>query len=90
MSKKHHRVPLDLKQQILERVKKGDKSIKEIALEHGINEKNIYNWLRSTTIGTSGKEELKLRRENYELKQIIGELTIQLSQVQKKGSPRRM
>jgi len=90
MSKKTHRVPQDLKQQILERVKKGEKSIKEVASEHGISEQSIYTWLKSTTIGFSGKDELKLRKENSELKQIIGELTIKLSQSQKKGSRRRM
>lgn len=81
---------MDLKQQILERVKKGEKSIKEIAHEHGISEQSIYTWLRSTTIGFSGKDELKLRKENYELKQIIGELTIALSHAQKKGSHKHM
>jgi transposase-like protein len=90
MSKKIHRVPQDLKQQILERVKKGEKSIKEIATEHGISEQSIYTWLKTTAIGFSGKDELKLRKENHELKQIIGELTIQLSQAQKKGSLKRM
>lgn len=89
MTKKTHRVPQDLKQQILERVKHGGKTIKEIAAEHGISDKSIYTWLRAGALGMTGKEELQLRKENQELKALIGELTIQLSQSQKKLLPRQ-
>lgn len=75
MSNTKKRIPPDIKKQILERVKAGGKSIKEIAEEHGISVKSIYTWLDKETIGSSGKNMLKLERENRELKQIIGELT---------------
>lgn len=90
MSKKTHRIASDLKQQILERVKQGGKTIKEIAAEHGISDKSIYTWLRAGALGMTGKEEMKLRKENQELKALIGELTIQLSQEQKKGLQSRV
>ena len=85
MSNKIHRVPKDLKNQILERVKTSGKTIKEIASEHGISTVTIYAWLKDGAIGSSSRDVLKLEKENKELKQIIGELTVQLGVGQKKG-----
>lgn len=84
MSNKKHRVSLDLKNQILERVKTSGKSIKEIAEEHGISTNCIYLWLKDSVTGTSSRNMIKLEKENRELKQIIGELTVQLGISQKK------
>lgn len=83
MSNVKKRVPSDIKKQILERVKTSGKSVREIAEEHGISDKCIYTWLRSETLGSSGKNMLKLERENKELKQIIGELTVKLGQLKR-------
>ena len=85
MSKKIHSVPKDLKNQILERVKTSGKSIKEIAEEHGLSTTCIYSWLKEGVTGASSKDLIKLEKENRELKQIIGELTVQLGVGQKKG-----
>jgi transposase-like protein len=86
MSTKQHSVPKDLKIQILERVKTSGKTIKEIASEHGISTVTIYSWLKEGVIGFTSREVLKLEKENKELKQIIGELTVQLGTSQKKWS----
>lgn len=85
MSQKQHKVPRDLKIQILDRVKSSGKTIKEIATEHGISTGTIYSWLKEGVVGTTSREVIKLEKENRELKQIIGELTIQLGVGQKKG-----
>ena len=85
MSNKIHKVPKDLKIQILERVKTSGKSIKEIADEHGLSPTCIYTWLKENVGGTSSKEMIKLIKENKELKQIIGELTVQMGIGQKRG-----
>lgn len=85
MSNPKQKVPKDIKNQILERVKTSGKSIREIAGEHGISTTCIYTWLREGAIGTTSKDVLKLEKENKELKQIIGELTIQLGVGQKRG-----
>ena len=85
MSNKIHKVPKDLKNQILERVKTSGKTIKEISAEHGISTACIYSWLKDGAIGSSSRDILKLEKENRELKQIIGELTVQLGVGQKKG-----
>lgn len=85
MSNTKNRVPRDIKNQILERVKTSGKSIKEVAVEHGISTTCIYSWLKDGVTGVSSKEIIKLTKENRELKQIIGELTVQLGVGQKKG-----
>jgi transposase-like protein len=85
MSNTKKKVPLDLKNQILERVKTSGKSIKEIADEHGITATCIYTWLKDGVTGASSRDMIKLEKENRELKQIIGELTVQLGVGQKKG-----
>lgn len=85
MSNTKPRVPRDIKNQILERVKTSGKSIKEIASEHGISSGTIYEWLKVGATGTNTKEVIKLEKENRELKQIIGELTVQMGVGQKRG-----
>lgn len=85
MSNKKYKVPRDLKNQILERVKTSGKSIKEIAAEHGISTTCIYSWLKNDAVGASSRDLIKLEKENRELKQIIGELTVQLGIGLKKG-----
>lgn len=85
MSTTKKRIPADIKKQILERVKTSGKSIKEIADEHGISTASIYTWLGSDATSTPDKNMLKLEKENRELKQIIGELAVELGIGQKKG-----
>jgi len=69
-------VSVEVKQQILERVKKGDVPIAQIASEHGIAPKNIYNWLsRGATSQPTWTDLNKLKKENKELKELIGAMT---------------
>ena len=80
----HNKVSKDLKNQILERVRTSGKSIAEISQEHGIGKTTIYEWLRASTGEAPSRDLIKLEKENRELKQIIGELTVQLGTAQKK------
>lgn len=84
MSTPHNKVSLDLRNQILERVRTSGKSIAEISQEHGIGKTTIYEWLRESTGEAPQRDLIKLTKENKELKQIIGELTVQLGIAQKK------
>ena len=84
MSTSYNKVSLDLRNQILEKVKTSGKSIAEISQEHGIGKTTIYEWLREFTGETPARDLIKLQKENRELKQIIGELTVQLGIAQKK------
>ena len=84
MSTPHNKVSKDIRNQILERVKTSGKSIAEISSEHGIGKTTIYEWLRESTGEAPQRDIIKLTKENKELKQIIGELTVQLGIAQKK------
>ncbi len=85
MSTPYNKVSKDKRDQILERVKTSGKSIAEISEEHGIGKTTIYEWLRASTGETPSRDLIKLEKENKELKQIIGELTVQMGRQQKKG-----
>jgi len=84
MSTPYNKVSKDIRNQILERVKTSGKSIAEISQEHGIGKTTIYEWLRESTGEAPARDIIKLTKENKELKQIIGELTVQLGIAQKK------
>ena len=84
MSTPYNKVSRDIRNQILERVKTSGKSIAEISQEHGIGKTTIYEWLRESTGEAPARDIIKLTKENKELKQIIGELTVQLGIAQKK------
>jgi len=85
MSTPYNKVSKDIRNQILERVKTSGKSIAEISQEHGIGKTTIYEWLRESTGEAPARDLIKLTKENKELKQIIGELTVQMGRQQKKG-----
>jgi len=62
-----------MKEQILLDIKNGE-SVASASVRCGVSTKTIYSWLRGQTdnTGTSALEIAKLRRENQELKEIIG------------------
>lgn len=86
MSKRGFRVAKEIKEQIINRIKNDGVSVSQASADHGVSVKTIYAWL-----GTSAKsvvsviEYKKLKKENSELKQIIGTLAIKLSSEAKKG-----
>lgn len=85
MSKKYHRVPQDVKADILRRVKEEGISVSQAAKDAGISEATIYDWLGKGTAGTpSWAEYARLQKQNKELYEVVGELTVKLSQAQKK------
>jgi transposase-like protein len=72
------------KRQILAKARSGGR-VMELSNQYGVSSKTIYYWLRADT----GEESVsilkynKLKRENEELKRLIGELTLGLSQGEK-------
>lgn len=66
------------KEEILSAIKDG-LSVADAAVKYHKSTKTIYAWLRGQVdnIGTSALEVAKLRRENTELKEIIGWLTLE-------------
>jgi transposase-like protein len=66
------------KEAILLAIKNGE-SVASISTLHSVSTKTIYGWLRHQTdnTGTSSLEIARLRRENQELKEIVGWLTLE-------------
>jgi transposase-like protein len=82
---KKHRVAQEVKDQIINRIKNEGIPISQAAQEHGVSEKTIYGWLAKKTEGAPSLSELlKLKRENAQLLQLVGEITLKLSETQKK------
>lgn len=86
MSKTSHSIAPDLKEQILKRVKEEGVPVALAAKDHGIHESTIYNWLGAGAQGApSWTEYAKLKRENKALLELVGGITLKLSESQKKS-----
>jgi transposase-like protein len=76
----YSRIPKEKKDEILAKIRGGEK-VSELARQYGMSDKTIYYWLRTDT----GEEVVsvvkynKLKRENEELKRLVGELTLGMS-----------
>lgn len=76
-------VSKDIKDEILSKVKAGTPVI-ELSKSYGIHFRTIYSWLKDKAVGTvSTLEHARLKRENAELKEIIGMLSLELSKFKK-------
>ena len=85
-NKKSYRVPPEIKAEILRRVKEEGISVPQAAKDHGISTATIYTWLGTGASGApSWSEFARLQKQNKELFEVIGELTVKLSQTQKKN-----
>lgn len=81
------RISKEIKDQILGRIKNDGASIEEVARDHGVSEKTIYGWLGRKAEGQPTWTEVnKLKREKEELLKLVGDLTLSLSNTQKKRS----
>lgn len=79
-------VSADVKQQILNRIKNDGIPIAQIAQEHGISQKSIYNWLSKGLEGQpTWMEVAKLKKENRSLKELLGALLYEHEVAQKKS-----
>lgn len=82
---KNYRISKDVKEQILKRIKEEGVSVSKAAEEHGISTHTIYRWLSKTVENNPSIREFNaLKKQNQQLLALIGELTIKLSQTQKK------
>ncbi len=84
---KQHRIAPDIKEQIIQRIKNEGVSVVQAAKDHGISEATIYGWIAKKTEGQPTLSELlRLKRENEQLLMLVGEMTLKLSESQKKKS----
>jgi transposase-like protein len=83
--KKPYKIAPDLKEQIINRIKNDGITVVQAAKEHGIHESTIYGWIAKKVEGQPTlAENIKLKREIDQLYRFVGELTVKLSETQKK------
>jgi transposase-like protein len=81
-----HRVSREVREQILKRIKDEGLPVLQASEEHGVSTKTIYSWLtKGTSKNPSWVEVAKLKKQNQELLALVGEITMKLSQAQKKS-----
>ena len=79
------RIAQEIKKEIIAKVQAGER-VPDLAEQYAVSTKTIYGWLRQDT----GEDVVsllqfnKLKRENEELKRLIGELTFNMH-LQKKS-----
>lgn len=77
-------IALEVKNEIIAKVKSGEK-VAALSKQYGVSEQTIYSWLKQKVEGNvSVLEHNKLKKENEQLKQIIGVLTLELEKTKKK------
>lgn len=77
-------IAVEVKTEILSRVKSGAKVL-DLVKQYGVSNKTIYGWLKQRVEGSiSILEHSKLKKENEQLKQIIGVLTLEIEKTKKK------
>lgn len=81
MSKHHDQT---LKDEVLAVIKNGT-TVADACSQHHLSTKTVYAWLRAQAdnTGTSNLEVAKLRRENQELKEIIGMFALDKKRAEK-------
>jgi transposase-like protein len=84
--KKGHRVAAEVKADIIRRIKEEGVPIAQAAKEHGLTDRAIYKWLGTGAQGAPTFSEFsRIQKQNKDLLQIIGEMTLKLSEAQKKN-----
>lgn len=74
----------EVKAEILTKVKAGHKVV-ELSKQYGVSDKTIYNWLKgAVTEQVSWREYKRVMKENEDLKNILGVLTLELEKTKKK------
>lgn len=74
----------EIKKEIIDKVKSGEK-VNDLASKYGISNRTIYAWLKSTVNSAISLAEFNhLKKENQDLKAIVGSLMFQLEKLKKK------
>jgi len=82
---KKHRTAPEVKEQIINRIKNDGVPVVQVAKEHGVSEATIYGWISKKVEGQPTLSEIiRLKKENTQLLQLVGDITLKLSESQKK------
>lgn len=86
MATKKFRISKEIKEETVNRIKNQGISVAQAVQDIGVSTVTIYSWLGNKARGSvSVLKYNKLKKENDELKRLIGELTIRMSTEAKKG-----
>jgi len=84
--KNTRRIAPELKAQIINRIKNDGISVAQAAKDHGIHETTVYGWIAQKVEGQPSFSELiRVKKENRQLLELVGELTLKISEAQKKN-----
>lgn len=76
----------EVKDEVIQKVKGGERVV-ALSERYGISTKTIYYWLRRKSEGSISLIEYnRLKRENRDLKEIVGALTVHLEKEKKKAA----
>ena len=79
----YKQIPKQIKEEIIVKIKNGE-TVAEISNQYGVSPKTVYGWIRNQVKPESSLIEMnKLKRENDELKRIIGLITLELERGKK-------
>jgi transposase-like protein len=75
----------DIKDQVLARVREGKETVVEIARQHGLKVNTVYGWLSRSAAGWGSPilQTARLKRENAFLKQLLGQLMLDMERGKK-------
>ncbi len=80
------RIAADIRQQIISRIKNDGVTVAEASREHGVSIKTIYVWLSSKAEAPSHILQInKLKRENEDLKRLLGQALLESERSKKKN-----
>lgn len=80
----NRRIPKELKDQILQRIRSEGITAAQAAREHGVSTQTIYCWLSSgVDIPINILQINKLRRENEELQRMLGKTMMEIERSKK-------
>jgi transposase-like protein len=78
------RISEEIKRKIIERIRNEGLSVPKASEEFGISRNSIYHWIGAKAKGEPSILEIaKLKKENAELRQIIGGLTLDMERGKK-------
>jgi len=82
---KTHKIAPEVKEQIINRIKNDGVTVAQASKDHGVSEVSIYSWITKKIEGQPTiAENIKLKKEVDQLYKLVGEMTLKISETQKK------
>jgi transposase-like protein len=82
---KQHKIAPEVKQEVIKRVQLGEVTVAEAVKQYGVSDASIYTWLGKKANSPTRADVAKLKRENKALLELVGEMTLKMSETQKKS-----